>query len=76
MKKKELDGLKEKGILDLRKLIAERRVELTKFYANLGAGKEKNLKLGKNLKREVAQISTVLHQKVAERENKNKQGLK
>jgi ribosomal protein L29 len=59
MKSKEFEELKTKKLNELIKLLNEKRVELTKITSKMYAGREKNLKKGKMLRREIAQIMTV-----------------
>ncbi len=60
MKKKELSDLRKKDIVGLTKLVSEKRAELTKAYSEKDAGKQKNLKHTKILKRDIAQILTIV----------------
>lgn len=46
-----------------KEVIRAKKIELAKFLANLAAGKEKNLKKGKNLRKEIAQMMTVVREK-------------
>ncbi len=73
MKTKEFKELKSKSI---EKLIAEadsKRLAVYKFKSEMKVGKEKNLKKGKNLKKDLSQILTVVREKeIEEKMNKNK----
>ena len=60
MKRKELGELKSKKANELRKIVSEKRVELTKLTSEMYAGREKNLKKGKMLRRDIAQIKTLI----------------
>lgn len=60
MKSKEFNELKGKKENDLLKLVRGKKVELNKLTSRIYAGREKNLKIGKNLKRDIAQIMTVI----------------
>ena len=60
MKKKEFSELKNKSQVELIKSLKEKKTELTKAYAEVHAGKEKNLKKMKLVKRDIAQILTVV----------------
>ena len=60
MKSKEFNELKGKKENDLLKLVRGKKVELTKLTSRIYAGREKNLKIGKNLKRDIAQIMTLI----------------
>lgn len=59
MKRKDLEGLKTKKATELLKMVRERKLELAKALAMASAGREKNLKKAKNLRREIAQILTI-----------------
>ena len=70
MKKKDLQAFKDKKIEDLRKVVSDKQMEISKVVTEMYAGKEKNLKKTKNLKRELAQVLTLLRQKELEGEIK------
>lgn len=59
MKKKNLQELRRKNKTELLKLVNTKKLELTKLTGKMYAGKEKNLKKTKNLKKEIAQILTI-----------------
>lgn len=63
MKRKEFNDIKGKPIKDLTKMLGEKKLEARKVKMNLLAGKEKNLKVYRNIRREVAQIMTVIREK-------------
>ncbi|MBI3443533.1 50S ribosomal protein L29 [Candidatus Woesebacteria bacterium] len=63
MKRKDLKSLREKERQDLMKILDEDKRGLNKIFLNLGAQKEKNLKAGKLLKRDIAQILTIIREK-------------
>ena len=63
MKKAELTKLRAKGVDVLKKMAADRRIELTKVKADTKAAREKNLKKVKNLRRDIAQILTLVREK-------------
>lgn len=63
MKRKELTDLKNKEIKDLIKMAAEKKFEAKKVRLNISGGKEKNLKMGKNIRRDIAQILTIVKEK-------------
>lgn len=65
--KKDLKTFAERDIKQLENEIAQRAKSLLQFRANLYAGREKNLKRGKILRREIAQISGILSQKRGEK---------
>ncbi len=60
MKIKELKELKMKKADELVKLVSEKKIELTKLMGRVSTAKEKNLKKGKMIRRDIAQILTVL----------------
>lgn len=63
MKKKDLTDLRNKKTNELEKLLAKKRNELVNTYAKIKAGQEKNLKKAKNIRRDVAQILTIIREK-------------
>ena len=63
MKIKELTGLRGKSIKELTKLAYEKRTEATKKKMEIMSGKEKNLKVYRNLMTEVAKILTLVREK-------------
>jgi ribosomal protein L29 len=63
MKKKDLTDLRNKKINELEKLLSKKRNELINTYAKIKAGQEKNLKKAKNIRRDVAQILTIIREK-------------
>jgi ribosomal protein L29 len=63
MKKKDLTDLRNKKISELEKLLSKKRNELINTYAKIKAGQEKNLKKAKNIRRDVAQILTIIREK-------------
>ncbi len=63
MKKKELTNLLTKDVEYLTELIAKKRIEFTKTKAEMKVSKEKNLKKTKNLRRDLAQLLTILKEK-------------
>ncbi len=63
MKAKEFKDLKTKDIKALSKLVHEKKLEITKKAMDIKSGKEKNLKAGMNLRREVAKILTLIREK-------------
>lgn len=60
MKIKELRKKVEK---ELQELLSERRESLRNFHFNLGAGKVKNSKEARELKKDIARILTLLKEK-------------
>ena len=63
MKSKDLQNLRGKTIVELMKQLADKKLELMKVGVNLKSSKEKNLKKAKNIRRELAQIMTVVKEK-------------
>jgi ribosomal protein L29 len=63
MKRKEFNDLKTKDTKTLRKLISDKRFEISKKRMDIFEGKEKNLKLLTNLRREIAKILTLIKEK-------------
>jgi ribosomal protein L29 len=63
MKKREFDELKKKEIVELRQVLADKKLDYLKARTNIKAGKEKNLKAAKNTKSDVAKIETLLREK-------------
>lgn len=72
MKAKDLNLLRKKEIVELKKEKDEKKKELALAYADLKAGKEKNLKKVKNLRHDIAQTLTVIREKeiIAKRKDK------
>ena len=63
MKKNDFKNMKVKKVEELRKTVSEKKTELTKLLSKKAASGEKNLKEGKNLRREIAQILTLAREK-------------
>ncbi len=63
MKKKDFTDLKNKTVKDLTKLVVEKNQAAKKTRMDIAAGKEKNLKAYKNLRRDIAQILTLVKEK-------------
>jgi ribosomal protein L29 len=55
--------IKDKSDQDLRKLIGEKEAELASFRFGAAGAKVTNVKLGRNVRREIAQIKTVLRER-------------
>lgn len=66
MKRDELKSLRTKTQEELVKLAAEKRQGLAKLGAELSLGKHKNVKVVKNLRKELAKVLTVLSEKKPE----------
>jgi ribosomal protein L29 len=63
MKKKDLAELRLKEIKEIENLLSKKKLELMVLISKLTAGGEKNLKKGRNLKKEIAQILTIIKEK-------------
>lgn len=63
MKKNDFKNLKTKKAEDLKKMISEKKLELMKLLSNKVSKGDKNLKKGRNLKKEIAQILTLVREK-------------
>ena len=63
MKIKELKDLRIKEVKDLYTLVAKKKVEVIKNAVKISGAKEKNLKLLKIAKKEIAQILTIIKEK-------------
>ncbi len=62
MKKNDFKNIKVKKIEDLKKTVSEKKLELMKLLSNKVSKGEKNLKKGRNLKKEIAQILTLVRE--------------
>ena len=62
MKKKAFKDLRVKEEKELSKMLLEKKTELMKVIPNLAVNQEKNLKKAKTLKKEIAQIKTILRE--------------
>lgn len=60
MKKKDLENLKLKSILDLRKEITSLKKDEAVFKIDLAMGKVKNVHTLSQKKRDIAQVATIL----------------
>lgn len=63
MKKKDLLELRAKEIKELQSLLAKKKQELAKMMLELRAGKIKNVHVGKSLRKDMAQILTIMKEK-------------
>lgn len=63
MKTKELGVFRKKEINDLKKIAAEKMSEAREAYTFIRVGKEKNVRKNKILRREIAQILTIVREK-------------
>lgn len=72
MKKKDLKNLRDKSKNELKATVYKRKNELVATYAKIKAGQETNLKKAKNLRRDIAQILTVIREKETSEEETKK----
>ena len=63
MKRKEFNDLRGKNIQGLEKIALEKKLEAEKAKMKMLGGKEKNLKVRKNLAKEIAKILTLVREK-------------
>ena len=63
MKKKDLKSLRSKKIEELKNMVETKRSEAANAHVKMMAGQEKNLKKAANLRREIAQILTLIKEK-------------
>jgi len=63
MKKKDLEVLRTKDIQEVKKSLKEKKAELAKLFVEIYGGKEKNIKKGRNLRREIAQYLTIIKER-------------
>lgn len=63
MKIKELQNIKVKEVKELKSLILNKKLELLKNQVKMLSGKEKNLKKTWALKKEIAQLMTIVKEK-------------
>lgn len=66
MKTKQVKELKDRSDKDLRDLLAEKRNGLRDFRFGIAGSKVRNVKEGRDLKRDIAQIETELSSRKAE----------
>ena len=62
MKKSELKKMREKKATKLNEVVVKKRLELLKVRADIKASRESNLKSAKNLRREIAQLLTLIRE--------------
>ncbi|MFC1710274.1 50S ribosomal protein L29 [Patescibacteria group bacterium] len=72
MKTKDLKSLRGKSIEDLEKLAGDKRNEINLTYAKIKAGQEKNTSKVKVLKRDLAQVMTIMRENEIIEESKPK----
>lgn len=63
MKTKEVKDLRTKTIVELEKLLTDKKKDLEKVLLDMVTGKEKNLKKGKNIRHEIARVLTLINEK-------------
>ncbi len=63
MKVKELKDLQSKKREDLISMVSKLRVDLNKNAVKIASGKEKNLKVAWKIKKEIAQILSIIKEK-------------
>lgn len=63
MKKTDLTSLRTKEIKELTKTLKDKKVELLKLTQKIKSGSEKNLKKGRLLRHDIAQILTIIKEK-------------
>ncbi|MFH1864145.1 MAG: 50S ribosomal protein L29 [bacterium] len=63
MKKKDIRDLRLKSPKELMKMVAEKKKELAVFTSGVVLQKEKNVKKGKLLRKEIARVLTLLREK-------------
>lgn len=70
MKKQQLLKLREMSLLDLQKFVQEKKHSLLTSSTKITAGKMRNIKEAKNLRREIAVAQTILSEKGGKDERK------
>ncbi|BCX14540.1 MAG: hypothetical protein KatS3mg088_223 [Patescibacteria group bacterium] len=74
MKKKDLQLLRKKQLPEIIALVQKKKEELIFSYAKIKAGKLKNTSVLKNLRRDIAQILTLIKEKeIFEKSSKKKE---
>lgn len=63
MKSKDLKTLRNKNRQDLKKVLTDKKEELAKSYIRMKGGQEKNLKKSWRLRKDIAQILTLIREK-------------
>lgn len=63
MKKNEFKDLQAKTPVELSGLVAKKKAELKRIWGEMAIGRHKNVKLAKNIRRDIAQALTILGQK-------------
>ena len=71
MKKKDFQDLRNKKVVELEKIVTEKKQESVLADEKMKTGQEKKIKKVKNLRREIAQILTIIREKqILEEEGK------
>lgn len=65
MKTEEIKKLRNKELREVETLLDKKRLDLAKFQVKILSGKEKNLKVVKAMKKEIAQIMTLIRERKA-----------
>ena len=60
MKVKQLQEIKSKEVKELEKLVSQKKLEVIKNQVKIAGGKQKNLKVAWVLKKEIAQLLTII----------------
>ena len=63
MRKNDLNNLRKKDIKDLEGTLSKKKLEAGQDYAKIKGGREKNLKKYKSIRRDIAQILTIIREK-------------
>ncbi len=63
MKKREFQDLRNKKVEDLVKLLADKKLDMVKYLAEGKFSGEKNVKKARNLRDEIAKISTIIRER-------------
>jgi ribosomal protein L29 len=63
IKKNELLALRKKELVELLKMVEEKKLKMAKARTEITAGREKNLKAAKHFATEIAKILTVVREK-------------
>lgn len=63
MRKKDLQKLREENIGKLNELARQKRIEILKLKAETRVGREKDFKKVRNLRKDLAQILTMIREK-------------
>lgn len=63
MKKKDLQVVRTKTGKEISEAIDKKSVELAASKFKVATGEAKNIKIGRNLRREIAQLATILREK-------------